>query len=216
MLYIIIKAKIASSCKLQLVSLFESGNLARRPYKNLGGNNHSLLILVLSMSPALAHSLVGKHLLAKSNSSTNQTLTPRCSSKMLQRCRQGFASLRCAAEAGASQLLPAFDPTLSTTTTTTTRSFTSTPPTFYSSFAKKPSSSPSPTRTAATKAAAGNDPALEAKARALDQALKEINTRFGKNSIMKLGATDFGDVYVFFLYRIPTSLNCERECVCSY
>jgi hypothetical protein len=145
------------------------------------------------MSPALAHSLVGKHLLDKSNSRTNQTLKPRCSSKMLQSCRQSFASLRCAAEA--SRLLPAFDPTLTATTiTTTTRSFTSTPPTLYSSFSKK--QSPSPTRTAATKAAAGNDPALEAKARALDQALKEINTRFGKNSIMKLGATDFGDVYV--------------------
>lgn len=38
------------------------------------------------------------------------------------------------------------------------------------------------------------DGSLEAKARALDMALKEINARFGKNSIMKLGSTEFGEV----------------------
>lgn len=32
------------------------------------------------------------------------------------------------------------------------------------------------------------------QARALEQALKEINSRFGKNSIMKLGAQSFGEV----------------------
>lgn len=34
------------------------------------------------------------------------------------------------------------------------------------------------------------------QAKALDQALKEINNRFGKNSVMKLGANTFGEVYV--------------------
>jgi len=38
------------------------------------------------------------------------------------------------------------------------------------------------------------DPSVDAKARALDQALKEINSRFGKNSIMKLGTNTFGEV----------------------
>jgi recombination protein RecA len=38
------------------------------------------------------------------------------------------------------------------------------------------------------------DPSSEARARALDQALREINSRFGKNSIMKLGAASFGEV----------------------
>jgi recombination protein RecA len=33
-----------------------------------------------------------------------------------------------------------------------------------------------------------------ARAKALDQALKEINGRFGKNSVMKLGANTFGEV----------------------
>lgn len=37
-------------------------------------------------------------------------------------------------------------------------------------------------------------PSSEARAKALDQALKEINTRFGKNSVMKLGANTFGEV----------------------
>lgn len=37
-------------------------------------------------------------------------------------------------------------------------------------------------------------PAPAPQARALDQALKEINSRFGKNSIMKLGAQHFGEV----------------------
>jgi recombination protein RecA len=34
----------------------------------------------------------------------------------------------------------------------------------------------------------------EARAKALEQALKEINGRFGKNSVMKLGANTFGEV----------------------
>ena len=34
------------------------------------------------------------------------------------------------------------------------------------------------------------------QAKALDQAMKEINNRFGKNSVMKLGANTFGEVYV--------------------
>lgn len=38
------------------------------------------------------------------------------------------------------------------------------------------------------------DPSAEARAKALDQALKEINNRFGKNSVMKLGANTFGEV----------------------
>jgi len=35
------------------------------------------------------------------------------------------------------------------------------------------------------------------QAKALDQAMKEINNRFGKNSVMKLGSNTFGEVYVF-------------------
>lgn len=42
--------------------------------------------------------------------------------------------------------------------------------------------------------AATADPLTDQRGRALDQALKEINSRFGKNSIMKLGATSFGEV----------------------
>lgn len=37
-------------------------------------------------------------------------------------------------------------------------------------------------------------PPILMQARALEQALKEINSRFGKNSIMKLGANTFGEV----------------------
>lgn len=32
------------------------------------------------------------------------------------------------------------------------------------------------------------------QARALDSVLKEINSRFGKNSIMKLGSNSYGEV----------------------
>lgn len=37
-------------------------------------------------------------------------------------------------------------------------------------------------------------PSAEARAKALEQALKEINGRFGKNSVMKLGSNTFGEV----------------------
>jgi len=36
--------------------------------------------------------------------------------------------------------------------------------------------------------------AISLQAKALDQAMKEINNRFGKNSVMKLGANTFGEV----------------------
>lgn len=42
--------------------------------------------------------------------------------------------------------------------------------------------------------AATQDPSGEARARALDQALREINSRFGKNSVMKLGSASFAEV----------------------
>jgi hypothetical protein len=35
---------------------------------------------------------------------------------------------------------------------------------------------------------------LPVQARALDSVLKEINSRFGKNSIMKMGSANFGEV----------------------
>ena len=41
---------------------------------------------------------------------------------------------------------------------------------------------------------ASASPSSSARAKALDQALKEINGRFGKNSVMKLGANTFGEV----------------------
>jgi recombination protein RecA len=43
-------------------------------------------------------------------------------------------------------------------------------------------------------AAAVGDASSDAKARALDSVLKEINSRFGKNSIMKLGTNSYGEV----------------------
>ncbi|KAL4433920.1 hypothetical protein ABPG75_000361 [Micractinium tetrahymenae] len=49
-------------------------------------------------------------------------------------------------------------------------------------------------RAARTEAAPAGDAATEAKARALDSVLKEINSRFGKNSIMKLGSNSYGEV----------------------
>ncbi len=39
-----------------------------------------------------------------------------------------------------------------------------------------------------------SSPSSSARAKALDQALKEINGRFGKNSVMKLGTNMFGEV----------------------
>lgn len=47
---------------------------------------------------------------------------------------------------------------------------------------------------AAARAEAGADASNDAKARALDSVLKEINSRFGKNSIMKLGSNSYGEV----------------------
>ena len=41
---------------------------------------------------------------------------------------------------------------------------------------------------------ASSTPSASARAKALDQALKEINGRFGKNSVMKLGSNMFGEV----------------------
>lgn len=49
-------------------------------------------------------------------------------------------------------------------------------------------------REASSTDATAADPSGEARARALEQALREINSRFGKNSVMKLGSASFGEV----------------------